>query len=73
LCPDIGVFLQTVQEVYTSTVESDWGLRRAVVNTLLKHPSWLVDTSLKEAAKDLGLDFWVTLPVSEGLVLEVRC
>jgi len=50
----IDDFLQSVQEVYTSTVESDRGLRDAVVKLIYDHPVWLDEKKVQDVAKELG-------------------
>ncbi|KAM7191181.1 hypothetical protein V8F33_009052 [Rhypophila sp. PSN 637] len=55
---DIDDFLQAAQEVYTSTIKEDRGLRDVVVETLFKHPAWLDENKVQDVIEELrGLAF----------------
>ncbi|KAK3331541.1 BTB/POZ protein [Apodospora peruviana] len=51
---DVNDFLQAAQEVYTSTIEEDRGLRDIVVETLFKHPAWLDENKVQYVIKEMG-------------------
>jgi hypothetical protein len=52
--PDIDDFLPAMEEVYTSTIEDDRGLRDVVVETLCKHSEWLDEEDVRDVVKGLG-------------------
>lgn len=51
---DVDHFLQATQEVYTSTIEGDRGLRDVIVAILSKNSKWLDVSQVQHVIKDLG-------------------
>ncbi|KAK4446212.1 BTB/POZ protein [Podospora aff. communis PSN243] len=51
---DVDHFLQATQEVYTSTIEGDRGLRDVIVAILFNNPRWLDESKVQHVIKDLG-------------------
>lgn len=52
--PDITDFLPAMEEVYTSTMEDDRGLRDVIVETLCKHSRWLDKEDVQDVVQRLG-------------------
>jgi hypothetical protein len=50
-------FSQAANEVYTSTIESDRGLRDIVVNTVCQHPVVMDKEDIQDVVKSLDLGF----------------
>jgi hypothetical protein len=52
--PDVNDFLPAMEEVYTSTMEDDRGLRDVVVETLYVHSEWLDEEDVRDVVQGLG-------------------
>lgn len=51
---DIGDYLEAAQEVYTSTIEDDRGLRDPIIETLYRNQDWLDREDVRAVIKGLG-------------------
>ncbi|EON61622.1 hypothetical protein W97_00837 [Coniosporium apollinis CBS 100218] len=58
-------FSQAAYEAYTSTIESDRGLRDVVVGTLYQHPEMLSKKDVQDVVRDLNLAYDLLMYVRE--------
>ena len=60
-------FIQAVEEVFTSTVEGDKGLRDIVVDTIARHPDLLDKQQLQDVVKSCDLSFELMMKFRRSL------
>lgn len=59
-------FICAAEEVYTSTVEQDRGMRDAVVSTIALHPTLLDQEQVQDIVKNLELSFDLLMKLWKG-------